>query len=304
MDPSETSRDENPGSESSIDYNRPADNPSGRSLEELVDQVDAETLDQRRHERSTSDPRDMKRCPACGSVKLHQKTGGPCGTRKPGDYRCDGCNHHFDEPVVDDETADGTADVVTDGGHPPGHSPDPSAADRSSAAEYYVVDEARPAVVDGPLPMARAKSLANEHGPDHVVASRDAVRLLESAGDATVRWETDEDVDVVTDGGQPAGLDEVELRIRTARANIAGLIPIFGMGVQAAQDGGALKGRADQFVSQIYDELEAEYPEADRREDLLDTVSHTSQHGGSWVPLEVSIDDVNEDADGAFEEVR
>jgi transposase-like protein len=445
MDPSETSRDENPGSESSIDYNRPADNPSGRSLEALLDEVDAETLDQRRHAHSTSDPRERERCPACGSVKLHRKTGGPCGTRKPGDYRCDGCNHHFDEPVVDDETADAVTDSgearseslktalenadchpdmvryaekaaergrtpilnslrrfhdvsdvsriktvgtqlerslwkdgaeatlrrhghvdetnaeilqeiveqqpVSDGGHPPGHSPEPSVSP-TSAAEYYVVDETRAAVVDGPLPMAHAKDLANEHGPDHVVASRDTIQLLETAGDTTVRWETDEDVDVVTDGGfapcprcdtdllvqqsitveedwwchgcdrhfssddppggvtirtdggQPAGLDEVELRIRTARANIAGLIPIFGMGVQAAQDGGALKGRAAQFVSQIYDKLESEYPEADRREDLLDTVSHTSQHGGSWVPLEVSIDDVDEDADGAFEEVR
>jgi integrase/ribosomal protein L32 len=135
MDPSETSRDENPGTESSIDYNPSADNLSGRSLEELLDEVDAETLDQRRHDRSTSDPSDMKRCPGCGSVKLHRKTGGPCGTRKPGDYRCDGCNHHFDEPVVADETADGTADVVTDGEYTmPGRAP---SADTTEEKQNY-----------------------------------------------------------------------------------------------------------------------------------------------------------------------
>ena len=196
MDPSETSRGKNPGTESSIDYNPPADNPSGCSLEELLDEVDAETLKQRKHAHSTTNRDKRDRCPKCGSVKIHQKTGGPSRTRKPGDFRCEACTHHFDEPVVDDETAD----VVTDGGHPPGHSPEPSTSP-SSAAEFYVVDEARPAVVDGPLPMARAKALATDHGPDHVVASPDAIQLLETAGEATVRWETDEDVDVVTDGG-------------------------------------------------------------------------------------------------------
>ena len=104
-----------------------------------------------------------------------------------------------DSPGVDPDAVDVP---VSDGGHPPGHSPDPSAAGRSSAAEYFVVDEARPAVIAGPLSMARAKSLANEHGPDHIAVSRDAIQLLESAGDTTVRWETDEDVDVVTDGGR------------------------------------------------------------------------------------------------------
>jgi transposase-like protein len=200
MDTPETTRGNDPRGQDSTDTpTSPCDrdNPSGRSLEELVDEVDAETLEQRRHAHSTTDPSEMKRCPACGSVKIRPKTGGPSGARKPGDYRCDGCGDHFDEP----RQADETADAVTDGGHPPGHSPNPAAADRSSAAEYYVVDEARPAVVDGPLPMARAKSLANEHGPDHVVASRDAIQLLETAGNTTVRWKTDEDVDVVTDGG-------------------------------------------------------------------------------------------------------
>lgn len=124
MDTPETSRDKNPGTESSTDYSPPADNPSDSA-------------------------------------------------------------------------------VLADGGHPPGHSPEPSTSP-SSGAEYYVVDEARPAVVDGPLSMARARTLANEYGPNHVVASRDAVRQLESASNTTVRWEID-DVDVVTDGGRRVG---------------------------------------------------------------------------------------------------
>lgn len=297
MDTSETSREKNPDTDTSTDYSRSADSPSAseRSLDELVDAIDAETLEARRSRTSSTARGEMPRCPECGSVKLHHKSGGPSGTRKPGAYRCDGCNHHFDEPADPDETADVVTDggealseslktalenadchpdmvryaekaaerdrtpifnslrrfhdvsdvsrietvgtqierslwkdgaeatlrrhghvdemnaeilkeiveqqPVTDGNHPSGHSPGASTSDRSSAAEYFVVDEARPAVVDGPLPMARAKVLANEHGPDHIVAERSAIQLLESASNTTVRWETD-DVDVVTDGGR------------------------------------------------------------------------------------------------------
>jgi hypothetical protein len=272
MDSPETSREKNPDTDTSTDYSRSADSPSAseRSLDELVDAIDAETLEARRSRTSTTDREEMPHCPECGSVKLHHKTGGPSGTRKPGAYRCDGCNAHFDEPVptdaddqevrtdgghevtdvtrlnkavkqigivrasvsrsrrldqdgalltaqylvrgVKDELNDPTtphgpdADdphTATDGGHPPGDAPAGNRTDPSgAAATYYVVDEARPAVVDGPLPMARAKVLANEYGPDHIVAERSAIQLLESASNTTVRWETDEDVDVVTDGGR------------------------------------------------------------------------------------------------------
>jgi hypothetical protein len=212
---------------------------------------------------------------------------------------------------------DETADVVTDGGE--ARSESLKTALENADCHPDVVRYAKKAAERGGTPILN--SLRRFHDVSDVsrietVGTQLERSLWKDGAEATLRRHghvdgTNAEIlqeiveqQPVTDGGQPAGLDEVELRIRTARANIAGLIPIFGMGVQAAQDGGALKGRADQFVSQIYDELEAEYPEADRREDLLDTVSHTSQHGGSWVPLEVSIDDVDEDADGAFEEVR
>jgi len=293
MDTPETSRESDPGTKSSIDYNPSADNSSGRRLEELVDELDAETLEQRRHARSTTDAREMKRCPACGSVKLHRKTGGPSGTRKPGDYRCDGCQHHFDEPVVDDED-----ELVTDGGEALSESL--KTALENADCHPDMVRYAEKAAERGGTPIL--SSLRRFHDVSDVsrietVGTQIERSLWKDGAEATLRRhghvdETNTEIlqeiveqQPVTDGGQPAGLDEAELRIRTARANIAGLIPIFGMGIQTAQKVGALEGPARQMVSQIYDELEAEYPEADRREDLLDAVFHTNKHGGSWVPL-------------------
>ena len=179
------------------------DNPSGRSLEELLNEVDAETLDQRRHARSTSDPRDMKRCPACGSVKLHQKTGGPCGTRKPGDYRCDGCNHHFDEPVVADETAD----VKTDGGETvrpvddsPPHIPDAEIYSTHRPGEWIAITDAVYAdVVTG--------SWHEDYWMSFVALPTGRLWVH-----ITTAWERYEDTPpsdyAVTDGGQPAAFDD------------------------------------------------------------------------------------------------
>jgi transposase-like protein len=78
---------------------------------ESVTDIDAETLKQRQRSPSTTDHEEMPRCPNCGSVKLRHKTGGPGGPRKPGEYRCDGCNSHFDEPVKADDAPGGQADV-------------------------------------------------------------------------------------------------------------------------------------------------------------------------------------------------
>ena len=438
MDTSETSRENDPGTESSTECNPPAENPSAsegseRSLQEIVDELDAETLEQRRSRTSTTDHEEMDRCPECGSVKLHHKTGGPSMAREPGAYRCGSCGHHFDKPAdadVDDQ------EVVTDGGvsvpeqiaaaieasdYPElsirevmdttdltraqvvstAGSMDRLELDRSLGVVRlheddggeFVDDYEDELVSDGGEAPSESLKTALENADCHPDMVRYAEKAVECGGtpilnslrlfhdvsdvsrietvgtqierslwkdgaEATLRRhghvdETnaeilqeivdqqpvtdggfascpdcdtdllvqqsvteDEDwwchgcdchfssddppggVTIRTDGGQPAGFDEVELRIRTARANIAGLIPIFGMGIHTAQNVGALDGPARQMVSEIYDALEAEYPEADRREDLLDTVFHTNEHGGSWVSLEVSIDDVNGSADG------
>jgi rubredoxin len=208
MDPSETSRETTPGRGNSTDaHTARADNGYAStdtpSLEELVDDISREELRRRQHTASSTERGAMNRCPECDSVKIRQKLDKPVAqaTQKPGDYRCDVCNHHFDEP---DTTA-----PATDGGHPD-HSPGSETADCSSAEAYYIVDEARPAVIDGPLSMARARCLANEHGPDHIVASRDAIQLLKNTGDTTVRWEINDDADIATDGGHLARRDDVD----------------------------------------------------------------------------------------------
>lgn len=129
-------------------------------------------------------------CHRCGTDLLVQRSS------TDHDFWCHGCGKHFG---AGDRS--GTAVPLPDGGHPPGCSPESSTADSSPDGEWFVLDEARTAVIDGPLPMARAKTLANEYSPDHIAIARSAIELLENASSATVRWETD-DVDVVTDGGK------------------------------------------------------------------------------------------------------
>jgi len=81
--------------------------------------------------------------------------------------------------------------------------------------QYFLVDEARSAVVDGPYTDREAAvAAAAERAGSVTVATRDALDLVEATSDTTIRWETD-DVDVVTDGGhipghQPGGPPPVE----------------------------------------------------------------------------------------------
>lgn len=67
--------------------------------------------------------------------------------------------------------------------------------------QFYVVNESRSAVVDGPFTDENdAAEEASERGPEHIVASGGAIELLQMTSNATIRWEND-DVDLVTDGG-------------------------------------------------------------------------------------------------------
>lgn len=70
------------------------------SLEELIETVDRQDLRRRQRSRSTTDTRRMKRCPECGSVKVKRKLDKTIaqGKQRSGDYRCDGCHHHFNHP--------------------------------------------------------------------------------------------------------------------------------------------------------------------------------------------------------------
>lgn len=300
---------------------RAADNSSDSSLQDLVNNIDAETLEQRRRRTSTTDRKEMPSCPECGSVKLHHKVEGASPVRKAGEYRCGNCGEHFDEPI----TPDGDQEVATDGGVPV---PEQIAA-ATEASDYpelsirEVMDEADltkaqvvstagsmdrleldrslgvvrlheddggefvddyedELVTDGGEALSESLKTALENADCHPDMVRYAEKAAERGGtpilgslrrfhdvsdvsrietvgtlierslwkdgaEATLRRhghadKTNAEIlqeiieqQPVTDGGQPAGLDEAELRIRTARANIAGLIPIFGMGIQTAQ---------------------------------------------------------------------
>ena len=79
--------------------------------------------------------------------------------------------------------------VVTDGGRP------------HRDTEYYVLDEDRTAVIEGPFQSKRrASAEAEACGPNHIVATDTALELIELTSDRTLRWEN-EDIDLITDGG-------------------------------------------------------------------------------------------------------
>ncbi|OYR76132.1 hypothetical protein DJ71_18570 [Halorubrum sp. E3] len=68
---------------------------------------------------------------------------------------------------------------------------------------FYVVDEDRVAVVAGPFDdQDVAADDARERAPGHIVVAKRALDMIEMSSDRTIRWEnTEDDVDVVTDGG-------------------------------------------------------------------------------------------------------
>lgn len=66
-----------------------------KTLEELINDLDADELRQRRKARSTTDKSERKRCPRCLCVSIR-----PQLQRKATDYYCRVCDHEFDEPEV------------------------------------------------------------------------------------------------------------------------------------------------------------------------------------------------------------
>lgn len=104
--------------------------------------------------------------------------------------------------------------VATDGGQ--------------DTATYYLVDEARSAVVDGPFTTQTAAADAAEDYDEYlVVATKRALDLVETTEDTTIRWEHTDDADLVTDGGQR--------RDRWRRADVDAVRQHAGVGAQQAR---------------------------------------------------------------------
>ena len=108
-----------------------------------------------------------------------------CGTIERGDLETVG------DAADDHETFHDVriSRVVTDGGRP------------RAETDYYVLDEDRTAVIEGPFQSKRrASAEAEACGPNHIVATETALELIELTSDQTLRWEN-EDIDLLTDGG-------------------------------------------------------------------------------------------------------
>ena len=63
-------------------------------------------LDAARRAPSSTPAEERERCPHCGSYNISVKTqvhGGPNKREYDGDYFCDCCKNHFDDPVSPEE---------------------------------------------------------------------------------------------------------------------------------------------------------------------------------------------------------
>lgn len=86
---------------------------------------------------------------------------------------------------------------------------------------------------------------------------------------------------VATDGGRDAN-ETVELRIRTDRQNLAGIISVYGIGIQNAP----AFGPAASFLEDVLQGMEDVYPQENRISDMLDWVDD----GASGVSRDLDVD--------------
>jgi hypothetical protein len=64
--------------------------------------ISEEKLKELRHKKSTTPLENRDKCPECGSVKIHRRTGGlPDNARSDKEYYCGNsdCRADFDEPI-------------------------------------------------------------------------------------------------------------------------------------------------------------------------------------------------------------
>lgn len=83
----------------------------------------------------------------------------------------------------------------------------PLTGGQDEETEWFVVDEDRAAVVDGPYSdKDEALGEAGDREPGHILMTGSALEMMALTSTATIRWETDDDgPDIVTDGMGPVG---------------------------------------------------------------------------------------------------
>jgi predicted RNA-binding Zn-ribbon protein involved in translation (DUF1610 family) len=88
-------------SDSRVPTTNATESPSIASDDEaLVEKTHDISLETLRAQGSTTPVEERSACPNCGSLKVHAKSTKPAVRQHPEDYRCHGCESHFDEPDI------------------------------------------------------------------------------------------------------------------------------------------------------------------------------------------------------------
>lgn len=100
--------------------------------------------------------------------------------------------------------------------------------------------------------------------------------------------------------------DTVELRIRTHRANLAGIMSIYGIGVSSADDLGITFGPGGEIVEDVKHGMNNAYPKQARLADITTWATNDVETPDSDVDVELvevdgQHDDGNEEDKNAIE---
>jgi hypothetical protein len=119
--------------------------------------------------------------------------------------------------------------------------------------EFFVVDEQRAAVTAGPFESQEEAAEEASH-PDEVIATRGVLDMMAASAGKTLRWENDDDgVDVLTDGGLPAEIDQ----LRHAVSNIEATRYVIDAEKRPDQD--AALAKVEYQLRGVLHELEQEH---------------------------------------------
>jgi len=250
----------------------------------------------------------------------------PASTRSDPDeqrYECSNCGHTYTDdgwngcPKCDssrrryvgdvdagddDDDPPGAAVALPDGGKVAGRDVVENLVDQIrdtwTSSDPLVLafedDESNPIVadVDGELRVL-SSALVYPREVDHEDVrealdrhGRPAVDHLSDHSDRFDREAFEDGQELATDGGQ-SPTETVELQIRTDRANLAGVISVFGMGVGYAEQNGMLFGPGQQILNTVLGGMEDVYPQRQRVEDLGEWIAGEQQRLAPEVDVEL-----------------